>query len=177
VTVEVASRLELSRVEEEFRRRGFREVPEGPICRWRHEGLIVDVMPTDASVLGGGNVWFGEAFRSAQDFELRSGRVIRLVSAPVFMATKLEAFKDRGRRDVHESHDLEDLVSLVDGRPSIVGEVRSSSPKIRTYLRTEIRGLLSTPGFEEALAGHRPQDSANQARMPLVLRRLQAIAA
>ncbi len=34
--------------------------------------------------------------------------MIRLISAPAFIATKLEAFYDRGKGDVYISHDLED---------------------------------------------------------------------
>jgi len=46
---------------------------------------------------------------------------IRVVTAPYFFATKIEAFKDRRRRDFWASHDLEDLIFLIDGR-SIVEE-------------------------------------------------------
>jgi hypothetical protein len=44
---------------------------------------------------------------------------IRVVTAPYFIATKLEAYKGRGKGDFVGSHDLEDLVSVVDGRENL----------------------------------------------------------
>ena len=45
---------------------------------------------------------------------------IRVVTAPYFIATKIEAFRGRGRGDFLASHDLEDLIFVIDGRSSIV---------------------------------------------------------
>lgn len=100
---------------------------------------------------------------------------IRLVTAPSFLATKIEAFKGRGRGDFYASHDLEDLVFVIDGRSTIVEEVQTEAPLLREYLRTEIRGLLTTPGFIDALPGYLLPDAASQARLGTVLRRLEAI--
>jgi hypothetical protein len=49
--------------------------------------------------------------------ELPSGAGVRSVSAPYFLATKLEAFDGRGSGDYLTSHDIEDLVAVIDGRP------------------------------------------------------------
>lgn len=43
---------------------------------------------------------------------------------PYFLATKIEAFKGRGRRDFWASHDLEDLIFVIDGRSTIVEEAQ-----------------------------------------------------
>jgi len=173
-----ARRLELARIEQELSRRGFRPDPDGPVCRWRCEGLLLDVMPADRSVLGFGNRWFGEAVRTAAERTLSSGAAIRLIRAPEFLATKLEAFGDRGRsgRDIHGSHDLEDVIGVVDGRASITEEARAASEALRRYLAREVHELLSTPGFEDAVVGHLPQDAASRARAPAVVRRLREIA-
>src|SRR3954452_6064608 len=53
VIVEVASRARFHQFEERLRRHGFREDTEsGVICRWHQGELVLDVMPTDASILG-----------------------------------------------------------------------------------------------------------------------------
>lgn len=175
LVVEVVSRLELTRLEEEVARRGFRPVQGAPVCRWRSASLTVDLMPTDPTILGFGNAWFREAVRTAREHTLGSGRTIRLVEAPVFVATKLEAFRSRGGRDLYGSHDLEDLIAVVDGRPGIVEEARESSEPLREYLSREIRGLLERDGFLDAVIGHLPQDAASRARAPILLRRLRGI--
>jgi len=83
------------------------------------------VMPTTAELLGFGNRWYAAALHHAQERKL--GRLsIRVVSAPYFLATKLEAFDGRGKGDYQASHDLEDLVAVIDGRPEAVEEVASA---------------------------------------------------
>ena len=52
--------------------------------------------------------------------EVEPGLRIRVVTAPYFVATKLEAFRGRGRGDYISSHDLEDLLAVIDGRDVIV---------------------------------------------------------
>jgi hypothetical protein len=101
---------------------------------------------------------------------------IRVVTAPHFLAMKLQAFRGRGRGDFLASHDLEDLIFVIDGRSTIVEEVQTETPLLREYLRTEIAGLLATPGFIDALPGYLLPDVGSQARIGTVLRRLKAVA-
>ena len=98
------------------------------------------------------------------------------MTAPYFLATKLEAFRGRGRGDFFASHDLEDLIFVVDGSSTIVEEVRTETALLRGYLRTEITRLLASPGLVDALPGYLLPDAASQARIGTVLRRLKAIA-
>ena len=87
--------------------------PEAPICRWQIGSVIVDVMPSLEKVLGFANRWYPMALETACLVALPSGRLIRLIAAPVFLATKLEAFDGRGNGDFLFSHDLGDLLSIV----------------------------------------------------------------
>jgi hypothetical protein len=106
--------------------------------------------------------------RLADDLE------IRMVTAPFFIATKLEAFKGRGQGTCLEA-DLEDLISVVDGRASLFAKIRAESADLRGYVRAEIGGLLATACFLDALPGYLP-DAASQARIGMVLERLTEIA-
>ena len=106
---------------------------------------------------------------------LPGGRSIKLVAAPVFVATKLEAFKGRGNGDFLVSHDLEDIVTVVDGRPALIDELRGAPGELRTYITMEISSLLDTPGFLDALPGYLPGDSASQSRVPIVIDLLEAL--
>ena len=93
----------------------------------------------------------------------------------VLMATKLEGFKGRGESDWYGSQDLEDIITLVDGRPEMVAEIASSPVKLRRYLADEVTQLLAVQGFLDAMPGHLPPDSASQRRLPLVMERLKQI--
>ena len=133
-------------------------------------------MPTDERVLGFGNRWYMEAVRTAEPIYLPSGRKILLIAPPVFLGTKLEAFRDRGRGDFLASHDLEDIVTVVDGRPTLPEEVGAAAPALRTYLAEQFAALLNNPGFVEALPAHLPGDGASQARLPMIKERVRRLA-
>lgn len=152
--VEIGSYAEYAAFAERLRARGFSEdITEGaPVCRWVHSGTILDVMPLDEKILGFSNRWYPAAMEAATIQHLPPSLEIRLVTAPHFLATKIEAFKGRGRRDFLASHDL------------------------REYLETEITGLLRAPAFIDALPGYLLPDAASQARIGMVLRRLKALA-
>ncbi len=99
VVVDVTTRSGLHDFEASLRERRFAEDQQaGVICRWLHSdsGLILDAMPADASILGFANRWQGAALPHAVARTLPSGAVIRALSPPHLLATKLEAFKGRG---------------------------------------------------------------------------------
>ncbi len=170
------------RVESTLRKRGFVQDmrPEAPLCRWRvgagDSAVAVDVMPTLESVLGFSNRWYPLALATALPVALPSGRSIRMIPAPVFVATKLEAFDGRGKGEYLFSHDLEDMLAVVDGRASLLAECRASSPELQRYLGERFDALLSTRSFVDALAGHLPGDAASQERLPELHEKLRLIA-
>lgn len=165
-------------VENALRTRGFVQDmdSQAPICRWRIDGVVVDVMPTLENILGFANRWYSLALTTAVSFTLPSGQEIRLITAPVFLATKLEAFFNRGRGDFLFSHDLGDLIAVIDGRAALLEECRAGAEELRAYLTTAFRGLLAQPSFMEALSGHLPGDMASQERLPELVAKLRKIA-
>lgn len=63
------------------------------------------------------------------------------------MATKLEAFRDRGNNDVYLNHDLEDIVTVVDGREELLSELTSAPTEVSAYVSSAIRGICRTQVF------------------------------
>ena len=94
-----------------------------------------------------------------------------------FVATKLEALHGRGSSDVTASHDIEDILTVVDGRPELVSEIGAAEPEVRAFIAGEIRTLLHAPDFVDAVPGFLLPDAASQARRALLEDRLRAIAA
>ena len=176
VIVDVTSYAKYTALAERLRALGLGEdtTPGAPLCRWRHGQLIVDVMPTDVTVLGFSNRWYPAAIETAQTFHI-AGHDVRVVTPALFIATKLEAFHGRGGDDVVASHDLEDIIAVVDGRPEIVGDVAAASDDVRAYVGGEIRTLLDNRNFTEALAGFLLPDPASQARRRLLEGRLHSL--
>ena len=166
-------------LEEKSAQRGFaRDMSQNaPICRWRVGSILVDLMPTDEQVLGFSNPWYPHAAESAIHVTLPSGRSIRLISAPAFLATKLEAFHTRGKSDFALSHDFEDIVNVVEGRATIVSDITASQPALRRYLATQFAQILQREDFRNTLPGLVAYDALYSQRIASVTQRIEAIAA
>lgn len=175
--VSISSRVEYYELAEQLRTLGFREdSSEGaPLCRWLVAGVVVDVMPDRGDILNFGNRWYTDAITHAIEPTVE-GETFKIISAPYFCATKLDAFSGRGRGDFFH-HDLEDIIAVVDGRSELLAEVKAAPPDVRDYIARELRAFLASSAFMEALPGHLPGDAASQARLPIVTRRLSALAA
>jgi hypothetical protein len=171
----ISSYTELTLLESRLRDLGFHQPhAEGaPICRWKNGALLLDLMPTDSSILGFTNRWYPPAFAHAQKLEIGEYE-IRVITAPYFLATKLEAFHGRGKNDF-SSHDLEDIVTVVDGRPELVDEVHLAPEDLQKYLSDEFGSLVSNHDFLDALPGHLMLDAASQQRAGLVLERMKRL--
>lgn len=133
VIVEVATRREYNAFEQRLREHRFREDQQsGVICRWLHAdgGLVLDVMPTETSILGFTNRWQAASVPHALERVLPSGTHIAAVSPPFLVATKLEAFAGRGRDDYMGSRDFADIVSLFDGRAELAEEIADAPPRM-----------------------------------------------
>lgn len=99
-----------------------------------------------------------------------------MISSPYFVAAKLEAFTQRGNRDFLGSHDLEDVLAVVDGRAELVDELRAGPHDVRDYVSEQVATLLTEARFHDALPGHLAPDSASQARIEVLLERLSLMA-
>lgn len=165
------------RFEEQLRGLGFEQdqSPDAPVCRWRVDGVALDLLPTQEEILGFTNQWYRMGVATAQTLSLPSGVHIRVLRAPEFIATKLEAFNGRGGGDYLFSHDMGDIISVIDGRATLLKECQDSLAPLRVYLATQFQHLLTDRSFVDALPGHLPPDGASQARLPDLMRKIQHI--
>ncbi len=162
-------------IEARVESQGFaREMRSGVVFRWVHQasGVIFDLMPVDAGVLGFSNRWYAHAVETAQVVALNDRLSIRVVTATAFVATKLEAFATRGNSDFLSSHDLEDVLNVVDGRAELVEELAVEHADLRHWVAEVFVGLVNNPAFVNALPGL----VTEPARATIVLQRLRAIA-
>lgn len=178
LTVKVVTLGELYQLEEKLRAAGFRnDTREGaPICRWVVSGVTVDVMPTEAGVLGMSAEWFREALETASKIMLGEGVRAPVIAPPCFLATKLAAFRDRGLKDLYISKDLEDILTLLNGCESIVASVREAPCPVATFVARELTIHLRNPDFVDALPGFFRTDEVSRVRALLVKERLAQLA-
>ena len=169
-----ANRAMFHRIEEAVAARGFaRDVSSDVICRWVHKesGVLFDLMPVQPEVLGFTNRWYPFAVETAEVVDLGAGCRVRLVSAVAFVATKLEAFASRGESDYMTSHDLEDVLNIVDGRQELVAELAGAPVELRNAVAAAFTPLLKNAGFLNVLPGL----LAEPERAGLALARLKAM--
>jgi hypothetical protein len=174
LVAEVATHAAYYTLTEELKKAGFKEHVGDVTCRWHLGELMVDVMPTDEAILGFSNRWYPEAIKRAVPTKLPSGVQIKLISPPLLVATKLEAFYGRGNGDFATSRDIEDIINVVDGRPELAREIALAEAELRRYLRDEIDELLATEPFLDTLPYHIAPD--NQGRLTIIIERLRDIA-
>jgi hypothetical protein len=136
--------------------------------------MKLDVMPTDETILGFSNRWYKPAIEAAALVELE-GFKLRVVTTPYFIGTKLEAFGGRGRGDFYSSSDLEDIITVLDGRPTVVDEVEASPRELRRYIGKQVRRLLDNPEFVNVVPEHIAGDEVSQARVPMILSTLNSL--
>lgn len=153
--VEVASLASYHQLVEQLMQRGFRQSMEDstPPFRWLWNRMQLDLVPLDESVLGFANPWYRAGYDSAVWSPVSADLQLRHLSAPYFLATKFEAFKDRGQNDVYLSHDLEDIMTVIEGRSTVVHEVRDAREDVSSYISSAVAKLLALPAFANALPG------------------------
>ena len=175
--VDVISRNQYYQLEKKLNKQGFKKsITEDVICRWFYDDVILDVMPTDETILGFGNRWYKQAIASSNLYLLAESLEIRVVTAPYFLATKFEAFKTRGKMDFYASHDFEDIVSVLDGRLEIVDEIKNCDSILQEYLINSLREIMLSPSFKGAIPGHFAQyGSIANDRIELLEQKLTSI--
>jgi hypothetical protein len=132
-------------------------------------------MPFDGAPLGFTNIWYREAIRYAEKRAIEPNLVIKLVAPPYFVATKIEAFKGRGSGDFLGSSDIEDLISIIDGREELFDEIRSAANDVKVYIAEHFTRFLSSRRFVDAVPGHLLPDDINQRRVDHVIERVERI--
>ena len=163
--IELSSRIEHARLEEDLRAKGFaNDISQGaPICRWVYKNIKVDVMPTDSTILGFSNIWYVEGIENKIIKTLLDGTKIFVFPPEYYLAAKFEAHNDRGGNDLRQSHDFEDIIYIFENCPTILDDIDNSNTTVKAYLKEACQNLLEndnlTEGIESALPYGSDSDS------------------
>jgi predicted nucleotidyltransferase len=161
ILVEVYSFSDYAAVEERIRKLGFSNVSDSKfVGRYRLGSTIIDVMGLDEKILGFSNRWYAEGFENSILHKIDDETTVRIFSPPYFLATKLEAFHNRGKNkdgeyDGRQSDDFHDIVFMLVYRSKIWEEIRSlPEGELRKYLFSKFEDLLGNPYLEEWIDAH-----------------------
>jgi predicted nucleotidyltransferase len=142
------------------------------ICSYKYKDIPVDIMPAEEGPLGPSNKWYVIGFNDLWKITVKDEE-IQILSAPVYLATKFEAYNNRGG-DYRTSHDFEDIIYVLDNRISIVPEIENAHKEIKKILKEEINKILSSKFLEEILSSHIHPLMIDE-RYPIVLRKMKQI--
>lgn len=154
ISLAIASLGELEVIRKQLIRKGFKQLPEDDIiCRFRYEDIKVDVMSTKAVGWAPANPWFASGFAQKEIIEIEDQK-IQILPLPYFLASKFSAFNDRGAIDPRTSHDLEDIVYVLDNRMDIVEKLAKVPDDVRSYLADQLQRILDNRVMQEAILGN-----------------------
>jgi predicted nucleotidyltransferase len=146
-----------------------------PLIRWKYRDITVDIIPDKASIVGYRDIqWFAEGRKTSKKYELPSGRSINILSLPYYIATKLEASDDRGRKDYLSDTDIEDIVTIFDGRDSY-DDILNAGGNVKTYLQEKFDILLKDPAFKSSLPHIIGYDKTAAERANIVIHKIENI--
>lgn len=137
--------------------------------------MVLRCVPFDEAVLGFGSRWYPAVVRHAIPHELSDDLTILISPAPLYLATKWEAFLSRGKGDHLRSHDLEDIIAVVAGRPEVLDEIRGSSPELRGWLARQANDFLTHESADYALLGALPDAAVIPELLDVVRSRFETI--
>lgn len=152
--VQVHSKMAYSDLEGKLRKKGFKNDihSEKPlICRFIYEGIIVDVMPTDTSILGFSNKWYKIGFENRVSYQLTTETSIYILPIEYYLATKFEALLGRGGTDLRISHDFEDIIYIVQNNGELVKTIQSANLEAQTYLKLQFKKILQDKNYRESV--------------------------
>ncbi len=118
-------------------------------------------------VLGFSNIWYPEGFKSVVKYNLGDGYDIKIFRPEYLVASKLEAFKNRGGNDGRTSTDFEDLVYILNHRTSLWEEMRLANEDVKLYSQNEFKGVIENPYSEEWISAH--LEHAEQRRVNYII--------
>lgn len=174
ITFQIATYAKLEQLRENLVEKGFSQSAEDTVtCRFRYDDLLIDVMTTKTVGWAPSNPWFEKGFNKAIPVDLED-IIIKVLPLPYFLATKMEAFFNRGIKDIYASHDLEDLVYLFNYTTDIDTQVLASDQELKLYLGEKLGNLTENRTIMTAIRGSLYYEQADE-RMEIIKERFQNI--
>ena len=143
------------------------------ICRFRFEELLVDVMSTVSVGWAPSNRWFSPGFQRAIEYNLEDV-VIKILPLPYFLASKMDAFFDRGIQDLYGSQDFEDILYIFNYTSTLEQQVLSADNEVKMHLIECIKNILNNDKILSIIPGHLYYDTADE-RFEMIKSRLKTI--
>ena len=153
MTLNIVNLSHWEKLQTELGALGFHPNPFGhAICSYKYKDIPVDIMATEDGPLGPANRWYKIGFENLSTAKAKNQEIF-ILSAPCYLATKFEAFNDRGT-DYRTSHDIEDIVYVLDNRIGIVEEIANDDTRIANFIKEQLQIITNKGMMQEVLMAH-----------------------
>lgn len=175
LTFKITTAGKLEALREALIQKGFIQTHEDDvICRFRFDDLLIDVMSTQAVGWAPSNRWFMPGFEKSFSIEL-DDVAIRLMPLPYLLASKMEAFFNRGIQDLYASHDLEDILYIFNYTTNLVEQILAADDEVIVYLKGCAERIMSDTKIREVIPAHLFYETADE-RLEIILEKMKKIA-
>ena len=165
ITIKLMNQSNYLQMQKHLSDLGFKlDVTGHSVCSYKYKDIPVDIMSTEDMPLMPSTKWFKLGLATLQTVKANNID-IQILSAPYFLATKFKAFNDRGI-DYRTSHDIEDVIYVLDNNIDIVNQINQADTKVREFIKSEFQKIIDNDALEEIIAAH---------VHPLVIEQRQAI--
>jgi len=153
LTLNIFSFAHWQELQEKLDALGFHPDPFGhSISSYKYNNIPVDIMAAEDGPLGASNRWYKIGFNNLQIAKAKD-QEIKILSAPCYLATKFEAFNNRGS-DYRTSHDVEDIIYILDNRIEIVEEIAKEDMLIANFIKEQLQTIIKKGLMQEVLMAH-----------------------
>ena len=153
LTINIVNLSHWERVQEQLRALGFYADPYGhSICSYKYKDIPIDIMAAEDGPLGPANRWYKIGFENLKSVKAKD-QDINILSAPCYLATKFEAFNDRGS-DYRTSHDIEDIIYILDNRIGIAEEIASDDIRVAQFIKEQLLSIRNKGLMQEVILAH-----------------------
>ena len=173
LSIEIASTNALNQLRVQLNELGFSQNTQDRVpCRFRLGSIVVDVMATEPIGWAPANRWYAAGFPHAQALRL-GDCTIQLLPLPYYLATKFDAFHDRGIDDLWFSKDLQDIAYLLDFCTTLFDALRATEAPVQRYLLQSLKGIQRNENIQDAILGNLRYNEQS-ARMRAIMQDIDA---
>lgn len=145
---------------------------EKVMYRYTYDDVLIDFIPFEETPLGPTNSWLKPGFEKA--YPVNIGELeIKILPVSLFLATKWEAFKSRGK-DPRTSHDFEDIIYIIDNNLEVVEDIRNANKDVQDFLKEMSNEILNHNSRNEIIECHINPYTADE-RREIVIEKLKEI--
>ena len=172
ISLKIASLAHLEEIRELLIQKGFKQTTDlKVICRFKLDGILVDVMATKPIGWAPANLWFEPGFDNLQKVDV-NGTIIQIMPVSYFLASKFEAHNQRGGLDPRTSQDFEDIVYILDNNTNWHNSIPQENSKVVAYLKEQLATILKSTKLQEAILGNLSYET-QEARYQMMIRKIK----